>query len=789
MRTRVLAVTALLLAAPLLVMPTTGQAASEVIFVEDWQDDEGWTYELAPASPAQQGRTQTLWRDTSNGDGDDAAKRVGLSQEAEGETAYGPNADISMISPLLDLTGRKLLSIAYNITGSSGSPDRLEVGVRLEGETTFTLLAVHLGSLADYTAQEIADADDLAAFEGEVVQLVFRFFSDPLTTSPNLRGWFVDNIVVTASPKETIVTPDPDPDPDPDPEPGDDPPTPVEELECPETPVLASDEHLSFTLDNEPVDCIDLLEHSGQELRVEANETSIRTLLEARSSRYAGNPDILVFVRFAGDRGQKVDVILDHEPALDRFTADIPVDLPDLTAGAWNLTFFATRLDGRHVLDVLTYRDLVVTAQGTSIPLDVALAGFENAQSSPRQLLGPGKRLDMVLAQDNRWPQVQKVTFQLEREGSRSVERVLPAPYTIDHDLLGLEGVLDLVIRAYDRANPVAGPSDPALSTFTIPLISDETLPEVEVELPEHVFRGIPFVANISVLEQSPYDVEISFNDTEQRDVSTASKLHQFVLVADAEGRVPLLLRVEDSVGNRVIDVIQIDVQPLTADTKLLALERGGPAYPLPGDVVTFTANASQEGGLVPIPANITFASGNYRAILNRVLPLEGNVSVTQGSTFAPGRHTVTATVVPGERVIELNDTDQDDTLDFEVFLGRVNVTDADGVHLGSFYIRVDGLGLPVSAVDLSDEDDEVVYDLDLAERFTPACRGTVFIFNVTLEDVERELCWDPTDATITIQLPATKDEDEESPGLPVVGLLALLAALGVAARRRARFR
>ena len=147
-------------------------------------------------------------------------------------------------------------------------------------------------------------------------------------------------------------------------------------------------------------------------------------------------------------------------------------------------------------------------------------------------------------------------------------------------------------------------------------------------------------------------------------------------------------------------------------------------------------------------------------------VPLNEPFEFTFERAYLPGQYAYNATIHAIDGVNETDDGDQTDLGFFEVFMGKV-------IHRDDvYYVRISDGGIePSHAVSAGGS----LYDLtpkDMESR-------TVYTFQAKGVD----LYWDPLQR-ITDLTPADV-EDEDSPGAPVVMLLALIAAAAFAARRR----
>ncbi len=771
----------LLVASTVLVTPGAhaqiGGLPPVIHYEETWDDgcSDNPDWILISPPPAQFAPGATGWGTTSSGGvGGTAACHNIIRSLGSGPTqpgyAVNANAQLLTASPL-SLVGKTVTSFQISVKGvSTQTADQLHIEMRVVDATDWTILATRSGTVSNFETITISDPGVLQPFQGTSIEFRARFVSDDDPEVPPLAGWTVDNFRIYVEPPINTGGDGGDGG-DPDPE---DPPQTIRDFVTVKVRMPNG-----VSVDREK---LDLIADQGRNLVITIDHQGVSDFLNARDpGRYDPEDTFLVAAKVALAGSPSINLVFAENKVAKTFTAVLPVNHPDLTVGDWTIQILAWRDFGPLFVEALDPPlPLKVEVSTMPEPLSVWLAGSEGQITvSPIKKLGRGDRLDMNLTASKTWPQLQKLTYQLSQGNSKSPERALEFPYTLDVGILSLQGSQQLAIRAYDRARPSNDPDGTDVAKIVIPLVVDTLDPVFTVTVPDEVFQGLPFDVQVDVVEQSAFSTRVRFNKTDKVVLGTGSET-VFALgrSANVTGQLPLLVEVIDEVGNRASKILQMDVKRLRVDTVMDKLERTATTPLLSGDLAAFRATASQVNGKTAIPADIVMTAPGFEASQRVQLEMTGTKSVVQGSIFPPGRHTVTASVGAPAWITETNTTNQALSTSFEVFLGRVVTEDE------TYHIRVNEVGTPASAVNLATDGE--TYDLTIAERFNAYCQGSVFVFTVGVD----EYCWDPLSRTTDFTADTDETdttEDEDSPGLGLVLLLAALGASAAVLRRRQR--
>jgi hypothetical protein len=475
----------------------------------------------------------------------------------------------------------------------------------------------------------------------------------------------------------------------------------------------------------------------------------------------AAGPVRSAYVRLTHSGEPAMDLAL--MPAADgNLTYALPINTPDLVAGAWQATFVGLRTAGPATLG---NRSLDVTARD-SAPPQLALAH----PASP-VVVGAGGTVDLTV----RDPLLRQVTFSFA--GLRPTP--LPSPYAFPGDSLP-EGSTEVTFAASDRAGHV--------TTLRTDVVRDTVSPMVNLTLPEHVYAGVPFSAFARVVETGPYTLRLTVNGTAQPDVQVTGSVPAgtnrstaFPVTPNATGDLALSLEVVDQVGARTFATRKVTVETPITDLRLSRLGVQPSGVQFAQRPVTFTATLEQAEGVTTLAVPVTLAIGGQSLARVESVPAAGPRLLTWEVHLPGGRYTATASATVPEGANETAPGDEEATFDLEVFLGRV-------LDNGTAYdIRAGATGLPSAAVV---EGQSTSYPLKVVDKGT----GVAYRFTAS---GDRTVDWDPLDplgeqaaaASLTSSSSsATGSVTKGSKDSPAAGPLVLVALVALAAlvqRRR----
>jgi serine protease AprX len=175
------------------------------VFSDDFEGAaEGWTIEQNAVIPPGQ---LTSWRHTTDAPGAfyGAHSGSGWYQATIGPPpaeAYTDGADVTLVSPVIDLRDRSSAFLTYWRAGASeGNLDFFEVSVDPEGAAPPHLLERLSGTLLIENVGSWSQSPvfRLSRFIGEQVRLRFRFVSNEFSIFPPAPGWSVDDVKVVAT--------------------------------------------------------------------------------------------------------------------------------------------------------------------------------------------------------------------------------------------------------------------------------------------------------------------------------------------------------------------------------------------------------------------------------------------------------------------------------------------------------------------------------------------------------------------------------------------------------------
>lgn len=395
-------------------------------------------------------------------------------------------------------------------------------------------------------------------------------------------------------------------------------------------------------------------------------------------------------------------------------------------------------------------RSLVVSASETVAPT-LRVSG-ETADGKVR--LGPGD--DLAILVDDAAPTsgIRRVTYRLP-----DVSGVIPLdfPYVIAAGTFS-EGSRDLTLSASDRAGNVA--------SKVVKVIVDTKAPTLDVQAPERLFVGIPAVLLAGVSDANAYNVTVQQgNDTRSLPGTGAATTHTFPVTAGREGPVSLTVRATDVLGNAVERRVSVNATILQTDTTIKGMTIT-PERPVAGEPVVLHVSVAQDPGFATLDVNVTLSgavASTHRVSVQSALPADLAVSMRPSA----GRHTVDAHVEAAGAVNETDDSDQDGSLAFEVYLAKV-VDDGK-----TYYIRANDVGLPLVALGPG----------NATHQLTVVQEGSVVAYQFEADG--KTLTWKPFTGSASGTATDDGGEAKGSPGLllPLLAV-ALLAAAGLRRRR-----
>jgi hypothetical protein len=443
------------------------------------------------------------------------------------------------------------------------------------------------------------------------------------------------------------------------------------------------------------------------DLAADAGETLVFRLDGHNFS--AGGPIRSAAVRLAAQGEPPLEVAM-APAAGQNWTASLPVWTPDLVKGSWAVTYVVLRDSGTATL---TGHRVDVIARDTASP-QLALA----RPASP-VIVGPGDSVQLTV----RDPLLRRVTF----EFGGLPPRPLPDPYALRGDALP-EGRTEVTFKASDRAGHT--------TTLKVDVVRDTAAPELNLTLPDRVYVGVPFLAYARVTEAGPYTLRFAINGTAQPDAQVTgtvapgiARSSAFTVTPEHAGNLSVSVAVTDQAGQVTLGGRILHVEPPITDLRLSRLA------PAPGTQfaqrpVLLTATLEQEEGVATLPVPVVLSVGGRSFARVEEVAASGPRLLTWEVALPGGRHTARAVAEVPEDANETAPGDENATVQFEVFLGRV-------LHDGVAYvIRAGANGLPSSAVE---EGREKSYPLEVVD----AGKGVAYRFELAGNET---VDWDPLD-------------------------------------------
>lgn len=689
-----------------------GQAAEGDVIFEDGDLGEDWTTDadmfMAPGMD---------WHPSTNGNGDDTARYAGISDPAGqgNEVGYashlldGGTMSVYLTSPMINEAGLPVGSLSFDLTGSSEEGfDFLVAEVNAGGSWN----QVFITSGSNYADGYGTVAVDVSSIVGaDPFQVRFRFEVDPFCDSfdanpafgcpapGEVMGWYVDNVAVTEGVPQG---------------PPSDEPIPVGVL-------INGTEQDALAVD-----------------LVEDRNVFYEFLLDED-----GYPDHTADGPFKGayievDAGGESFTVHLTSPRVGEWTGSLEVQDERLVAGSGAITVYA--IDTTGTLQILEQFGLSVTADDDTPPAIGPLSG-----PSPVHL-GANDVLRIAINE----PLLRDVHYVTD---AMTTALPLESPYALGTSLFQ-QGANGITFIARDRAGNVGA--------LELDVIVDTEDPVLAVQTPESVYQGVPAEFTATVDEASLYKVVfVEGGEAQFARGEAGTEDHTFTVTFDETGQRNVVFQVVDRVGNMAQASRQIDVEQAITDAAVSLDVVSGKI--LAGEPVRFEVTASQVGVTeVPFQVDLDPARGDA-AVLDVTLAAEDTRVIVHEQVYPPGPNVLSAVIRAPDGVVEQNLTDQNDTVEFQVYLGKVVHGDDE------YYIRADARSVPLEAV--SEDDEAHPLTLDQSGQ-------TVYRF----EADGTSLHWDPLQQVTVIE---PQDDTTETPGFGLVAALALLGAAAFIARRR----
>src|SRR5687768_11110146 len=332
---------------------------------------------------------------------------------------------------------------------------------------------------------------------------------------------------------------------------------------------------------------VDLRVDAGRTVAFTLNEGDFESQNASRLSSMAvhltraGTGEILVFSGTTDSSGV--------------WTANMPVDTPDLVTGDWLAQYYGVGADDL----ILAERILIVTLADDAAPrLEVKPAG------DPIRL-GPGDAVEIDIEEEF----LRHVTVQ---HAGLPQALKLAAPYRLSVDVLA-EGLTQVTVKATDRAGQTA--------VSIVNVDRDTVTPLLNVSVPEVGYVGVPFAILANTTERSQMTVRLVHNGTaETRTIGAsaadAKTSHVFVATVAELGDSAYTVEATDIVGNRVSSVFSIPIVAPTTDLRAIAIVPAPGPAPFVGQNATVVATLEQVGGVTALPVTVTFStSGKQQAM------------------------------------------------------------------------------------------------------------------------------------------------------------------------------
>ncbi len=432
------------------------------------------------------------------------------------------------------------------------------------------------------------------------------------------------------------------------------------------------------------------------------------------------------------------------------WVGQISVDNKDLVIGVWDVVATGQSSTSTAKVPSSGSYKLTVTAPNVAAPTLRALnvdpdSGIVSVAKG--QQVGVG--IDSQL--------LRRVSFQIDEGAALSWG---DAPYTLAASNFVPTGLHTLKVIAEDRLGQER--------EISVKVYADSNDPNVAHNIPARMFLGVPNKVPLEVTDDSNVTVTARLGTQEATLTGLPGKHSYAPMVTPMElGSQLLEVRVEDVVGNLVRIVQAVDVVPLETDLELVSVKQtdGGAII---NENVRVTIVAKQRDGIVAVPVNVTFAG---KTLGSFDVAVSGTTTYVASFRLPAGVHTGNLSLVVPAEVNELNPLDNSKNTTVEQFMARVIFRN------DLFHIRAAASGLPDVAVGA----DGKTYPLTLQDRGL----GTVYAFEVD----GAQLFWNPASLVTTVSDPEQIEGEGEGngiPGLPVVALIAALAAIGALRRRSA---
>lgn len=429
----------------------------------------------------------------------------------------------------------------------------------------------------------------------------------------------------------------------------------------------------------------------------------------------------------------------------------LDLDHKDLHAGSWDLALAVQdRFGVSH--DCGDDRTLVITAVGDETSPTVT---FPTADSEGIIRLGAGQTLS---------PRVEDATLgRVEYRVDRMPVGkffVLKAPYLISWQSF-FPGENELTLRATDRAGNAA-----TEVTATVLVDGDDPIVSLDLLNRTRFYAGVDNPIELSVQDVSDYVATVTFQDKSVSYTGSGgidATVKPLTIAANTTGKSLLHVSVVDAFGNRATITRNILVEQLTTDARIVSAKQETNQRVIAGENATILLDVEQETDLADVNFTLRL-DGKQNGYL--LVPAGSYNTTTLETQLAPGRHSVRVEAILPENVLG-NATNLTVQVPVEVYLARV----LDGNK--SYHLRSTN-GLPDGAV--------APNGTILETRLVQQGASSVYVF----EADGKVLFWDPSgprEQTFT-ELESTNDGND-SPGVAPAILLATLAALAVALRRR----
>ncbi|MGV3484666.1 MAG: Ig-like domain-containing protein [Planctomycetaceae bacterium] len=162
----------------------------------DFSDNNGTASAegFVSSGPANQWHLST-GRGTAIGHSSDDSFYFGSGEGPAGNGSYTNNADGTLLSPSIDLSGTTVARLSFkHFLNTEPGADLATVSVVHSGGTT--VIASSGAEMPNLTVGFETVNLDLTAYVGQSIQLAFRFTSDASVTA---EGWYVDDVIITTA--------------------------------------------------------------------------------------------------------------------------------------------------------------------------------------------------------------------------------------------------------------------------------------------------------------------------------------------------------------------------------------------------------------------------------------------------------------------------------------------------------------------------------------------------------------------------------------------------------------